>query len=181
MTSSIMFEIDIPSMLIAAAAILAFIAPFYIQYLRVKKTRLRKALTLNKFLEENSLRINDFDFWRGFYYMGIDSSQMKLVYATGSEQFSNDIIDLNDINYAKIRDSSRILGEKESKRKVIDQLTLELIDASENVRHIIEFYDGEKYSDLLGETVLAKKWQDQVNSVLKKSRGSNSNPLLAVA
>ncbi|WP_114749754.1 hypothetical protein [Pleomorphovibrio marinus] len=176
-----MFEIDIPSLLIAVVAISAFIAPLYIQYLRVKKTRLRKESELNRFLEENSLRINNFDFWRSFYYVGIDSSQMKLVYAKGSEQFSTDIIDLKDISYAKIRESSRTLGEKESKRKVIDHLTLELVDASGNVSHMLEFYDGEKYSDLLGETVLIKKWQDQVNVVLKKSRGSNSTPLLAVA
>lgn len=176
-----MFDIDIISMLIAVVAILAFIAPFYIQYLKVKKTKLRKVSELNKFLEENSLQINSFDFWRSFYYVGIDSSQMKLVYAKGAERFSNDIIDLKDINYAKIRESSRVLGEKESKRKVIDELTLELVDASGNVRHMLEFYDGEKYSDLLGETVLVKKWQDQVNAVIKKSRGNNSRPLLAVA
>ncbi|EOZ98710.1 hypothetical protein A33Q_1364 [Indibacter alkaliphilus LW1] len=175
-----MFEIDIPSMLIAIVAILAFIAPFYIQYLRVKKTKLRKTSELNRFLEEKKLQINDFDFWRNFYYVGIDSSQMKLVYAKGSDQFSNQLIDLKDINYAKISESFRILGEKEPKRKIIDLLILELIDASGNVRYMLEFYDGEKYSDLLGETVLVKEWRDQVNSVLKKNRGRNSNPLLAV-
>jgi hypothetical protein len=173
-----MFDIEIISMLIAIVAILAFIAPFYIQYLRVKKMKLRKASELNRFLEENKLQINDFDFWRNFYYVGIDSSQMKLVYANGADQFSNELVDLKDINYAKIRESFRILGEKESKRKVIDLLILELIDASGNVRYMLEFYDGEKYSDLLGETVLVKKWHDQVNAVIKKYRGRSSTPLL---
>ncbi len=117
-------------------------------------------------LSQNS-KIDLQETWRHEYAIGIDSSKKILFYHQDSLEGSPKSIELRD--FRKVSVSKKLLELKSggSAKPVLDQITLELLpkDSKKAAIHL-ELYDGEKYSDLLGETLLAEKWAELIQKNL---------------
>ncbi|MFO7823403.1 MAG: hypothetical protein R6V72_05650 [Cyclobacterium sp.] len=157
-----MFDLDIITLSMAMVAIIAFIMPFY---LNNKKEKARVALAeklLADFEKNQQLHIQVKDLWRNKYFIGMDPKKGKLIYSEDIHSCSPVLIDLLLINNVRIKEESHKVASPTSSRKVIDKLELLFYSEKAELVHTIEFYDGETFSDLLGETILIKKWETEI-------------------
>lgn len=158
-------DIEPISLGISLAAIVAFIAPIY--FSKKKHTRLLKFLQ-NTFMEEakrEGLLIEEFDFWRNTYAIGIDYGKHKLLFMTLGANTEFELISTDNISFIDLQKQSHYFGKGSKKVEVIDKLALIIHRKGEtSERSYLCFFDGEKNSDLSGEWPLIQKW----NSILSK-------------
>ncbi|MCH7396825.1 hypothetical protein MM236_02455 [Belliella sp. DSM 107340] len=164
-----MFEIDIITISIAIVSMVAFAVPFYINNLKVKKEKLNKENLLQNFLKSHNLNLNIQDNWRKQYFIGMDTYQNKLVYIQNLADIKAVILDVREIKQVKINEESRVVGAKGNSRKIIDGLHLQFTNHQGKVIGLLEFYDGEKFSDLVGEPILIKKWEATILAEAKST------------
>lgn len=162
-----MFDIDIITLIMAVAGMIAFAIPFYLNNQKVKKEKTRKMKGLSEIIKSNGLSLNLEDQWRNQYFIGFDSNKNKLLYIANLDKLEPVVIDLDHVKQIKIDEVSRVIGSKGNSRKVIDELRLHLISHTGKVIGDLEFYDAEKFSDLAGESVLIKKWEGSLQVFLK--------------
>ncbi|MCH7413819.1 hypothetical protein MM213_10010 [Belliella sp. R4-6] len=164
-----MFDIDIITISIAIVSMVAFAIPFYLNNVKVKKEKLNNDKLLQTFLNSHNLNLNIQDNWRKQYFIGIDTSQNKLVYVDDLADIKPIILDIRDVKQVKINEVSRVVGAKSNSRKIIDSLHLQLTNHQGKVIGLLEFYDGEKFSDLVGEPILIKKWEATISAEAKST------------
>ncbi|MCH7410578.1 hypothetical protein MM239_14315 [Belliella sp. DSM 111904] len=169
-----MIDIDIISTSIAIGAMVAFAIPFYVNHLKVKKAKLNKESLLKGFIKSHGLTINMQDQWRSQYFIGLDTQQRTLVYIDDLEEIKPILIDFNEVKQVRINEISRSLKSKGPDRKIIDGLYLELLNPQGKVIESLEFFHGDKFSDLVGEPVLIKKWEAILKSTLKNTTENKS-------
>lgn len=157
-----MFDLDIITLSMAMVAIIAFIMPFYINHKKVKARVALSEKLLADFANNQQLHIQVKDLWRNNYFIGMDPQKGKLIYSEDIHSCSTLLIDLHLICKVRIKEESHKVVSPTSTRKVIDKLELLFYSESAELVHNIEFYDGEKFSDLLGETILIKKWETEI-------------------
>lgn len=163
-----MFDIDIISLTIAVILIAAFILPLYLHISKVKNREVRATKLLEDFAKSQELEIQVKDLWRSKYFIGLDRNKAKLLYSDDIALSSPVVIDLRTITRVKIAEvSHKVVNQLES-RKIIDRLDMVLLDKSGNTANILEFYDGNRFSDLNGETILIKKWESYLEDVTHK-------------
>ncbi|NHE59813.1 hypothetical protein [Cyclobacterium plantarum] len=163
-----MFDLDIITLSMAMVAIIAFIMPFYINNKKVKaKVALAEKL-LADFAKNQQLNIQVKDLWRNKYFIGIDPQKGKLIYSEDINSCLPVLIDLHLIGHVRIKEESHKVVSPTSTRKVIDKLELSFYSEKAELFHNIEFYDGEKFSDLLGETILIKKWENEIMACMQQ-------------
>lgn len=162
-----MFDIDLISFSIAGLLVAAFALPFY---LHIRKVKLKEHIA-QKFLTDytlsNGLTIHEKDHWRNKYFIGIDKEKGQLLYSTDTSQANYKRIPLDKIRrVSTVESSHQVVNGKES-HKELDRLELVLIDQNDKPIHVLEFYDGDQYSDLVGEAVLIKKWETLLKEAIK--------------
>ncbi|SHN27489.1 hypothetical protein SAMN04488057_115126 [Cyclobacterium lianum] len=161
-----MFDLDIITLSMAMVAIVAFIMPFYLNHKKEKaRITLAKKL-LAEFTRNLNLEIEKKDLWRKKYFIGLDPEKGQLVYSSDFSSDSPIQIDLYQVSQVKIKENSRKIVTATSARKIIDKLDLEFYSQGGLLIHSLEFYDGEIFSDLLGETILIKKWEMEITSCM---------------
>jgi hypothetical protein len=161
-----LFDIDIVSFSIAVILIIAFIIPFY-WYSRKSRIKELKAIKcLGEYAMNLDLEMHLTEFWRSHYFIGLDRNKGKVIYADNLLSPSPVIIDLRNIKKVKVEEASRKIVTPKETRKVIDKLELNFVGENNKTVMKIEFYDGDKFSDLNGESVLIKKWEAVLQSVI---------------
>lgn len=162
-----MFDVDKITLIIAFTSMLAFAFPFYWYHRKNKIKNHEKAQKLKAFISHHRLSIIREETWRSRYYIGLDSAQKKLVYVEDLEQFRPQLIDLHQVKQVVFHEISRTVGEKANSKKVVDELKLQLLNQKGKMVASLEFYDGEKFSDLLGEPIVIKNWEALIQEQLK--------------
>lgn len=168
-----MFEIDIITLIMAVAGMIAFATPFYLNNQKVKNEKIQKSIKLADALKNNGLNLTEQEEWRNRYFIGIDSEKNKLIYISNLNEINPILIDLHKVNHVKIHEVSRLIGTKGNNRKIIDALSLQLINYDGKVIGDLEFYDGEIFSDLVGEPIVIKKWEATLQSIVKNQNKHN--------
>lgn len=168
-----MFEIDVVTLIMAAAGMVAFAIPFYLNSQKVKREKIQKADRLSEFLKKHELNLTEYDEWRNRYYIGLDPQKCKLIYISNLNEINPVIIDLNKVSHVKINEVSRVIGTKINSRKIIDFLSLQFINYDGKIIGDLEFYDGEIFSDLVGEPIVIKKWEANLQSFVKNQHRNN--------
>ncbi len=164
-----MFDIDLISFSIAGLLIAAFAVPFYVHARRLKiKERIALKL-LTDFTSSHGLSLQDNDQWRNRYFIGIDNVKAQLVYSSDTSQADYKCIDLARAKRVTIAEASHQVPNGKGSNKVLDRLDLIIMDHHDKPIHVLGFYDGDQYSDLVGEAVLIKKWETLLKDVVKKS------------
>ncbi|GAB2635147.1 hypothetical protein [Belliella aquatica] len=168
-----MFEIDIITLIMAVAGMVAFAIPFYLNSQKVKKEKAQKSNKLTEFLKNHDLSLSEQEEWRNRYFIGIDTQKNKLIYISNLNEINPILIDLYKVNHVKIHEVSRVIGTKGNSRKIIDALSLQLINYDGKIIGDLEFYDGEIFSDLVGEPIIIKKWEATLQSLVKNQQKNN--------
>ncbi|MFC4872814.1 hypothetical protein [Negadavirga shengliensis] len=163
-----MFDIDIISLSIAVILIAAFILPLYLHISKAKKRETRATKLLEDFAKSQGLEIQVKDLWRSRYFVGLDRNKAKLLYSDDIALSSPVLIDLYTISRVKIGEVSHKVVNQVESRKVIDRLDLILLDKNGDTANVLEFYDGNRFSDLNGETILIKKWETYLEDITRK-------------
>lgn len=163
-----MLDIDLLTLTIAVLAIIAFIIPFYLQYRKLNNQKMGIQKQLQAFKSLNQLNIDQEETWRSKYYLGLDRSNKKLIYANWTAEIKIDLIDLTQVSKVSIQESARLVGTASPQRKVCDLILLKLKLNQQDKEYTLELYDAEKYSDLQGEGPIAKKWEGIIQQEIKK-------------
>jgi hypothetical protein len=152
-------DIEPISLGISLAAIVAFIAPIYIS--KKKQSNINKSKQ-QKFMDEanrQGIVLDNYDFWRGTYAIGLDTGKHKLLYMDLEAEINFKLISTDNISHIDLQKQNHHLGKGSNKLEVIDRLSLMIHHKEPAVRksHLC-FFDGEKKSDLSGEWPLIQKW-----------------------
>ncbi|MFD2036008.1 hypothetical protein ACFSKL_14480 [Belliella marina] len=169
-----MFDIDIISIAMAAAAMVAFAIPFYVNQRKVKKEKSDRTNKITALSKSHGLNIDIQDLWRNQYFVGLDAHQNKLIYIGDLDEMDPKIIYLDEVKIVKVVESSRMVGPKGNSRKVVDGLQLQLINNHGKSIGDLVFFDGDKFSDLVGEPILVKKWEATINAAIKNQMKKDS-------
>ncbi|MCH7411695.1 hypothetical protein MM239_20075 [Belliella sp. DSM 111904] len=159
-----MFDFDILTLSIAILAIIGFAIPFIYQYNKSKRKKSSAMDEINDFVKSHGLNLSSMDFWRGKYFIGLDTATKKLVYANWNSGFQAKLIDLEKYVQTNIHEDVRLVGSGSDKRKVVDSITLGITIPKSKLQYQLEFYDAELFSDLVGEGVLVRKWDKLIKA-----------------
>lgn len=154
-----MFAIDYMSLAVATTLIALFVAPLYLHIRKTNRAKAKAVKRLESFAASQGLVFSDTDIWRNRYFLGLDRNKNTLVYTDNMAESAPICIDLASIHRVRMVGRFHEVVSNVEKRKVFDAIELQLIDQDERLAHRLEVYDGDRYSDLDGEAVLAKKWE----------------------
>lgn len=164
-----MISIDYMSLAMALVVIVLFVTPLYLHVQRTKKKKANALQRLEEFSGTHGWKLTEYEIWRSRYFLGIDAVNLGLVYIEEIAAGTPISVDLREIDRVRMIERSHEIVSSTEKRKIIDAIELQLIGSNGQVAHRLEVYDGDRYSDLDGEAVLAKKWETQISKLLKES------------
>lgn len=164
-----MLSIDYMSLSLALVVIVLFVTPLYVHVRRTKQKKANALQRLEEFSGTQGWKLTEYEIWRSRYFLGIDAAKRGLVYIENIVDGTPIAVDLGEIERVRLVERSHEVGSSAEKRKIIDAIELQLIGSNGQVAHRLEVYDGERYSDLDGEAVLAKKWETHIRRLLKES------------
>ncbi len=165
-----MFDIDITTLVISAAALIAFILPFYFAGRNVNKKKALAMKQIADFAKSQNLTFSIQDIWRNQYFIGLDTTKGVLIYCENLSNTSPVVIELKKINHVTIDETAHVVTNMTNSNKVVDKLSLFIFDNRNRIVQDLEFYDGDRYSDLNGEAVLIKKWEILIREQIKNHR-----------
>ena len=161
--------IDYGALILVLVLTVAFCVPFI--YMHRKKNQHEKKLVRDFMSKSNELQlqISSYDLWRRTYLLGIDQLQMKLLYMKFGEDQKVILLDLTHFKKVRIMDEKLEVGTGRDKEIIVTKLWLAFEDVNPNVQDtFLEFYNSEETHGLLGEPLLIKKWNNEIQNLLKK-------------
>ncbi|WP_035805644.1 hypothetical protein [Lunatimonas lonarensis] len=164
-----MFTIDYVSLAIAAVLIALFITPLYLHVRKTNRSKADALRRLHDFASSKGWLLTNSEIWRNRYFIGLDEMNLGLVYSNDIGDHSAIAVPLSEIQRVRVIERSHRVSINTEKRKVIDAIDLQLIGKDGNVLHELEIYDGNRYSDLDGESVLVGKWEGMLKKVFESS------------
>ena len=183
-------DIDFVSLSISIMLILAFMAPIYV-HVRNSNLKVANALMeLDLFAQRHELQLGKKTHWRKRYFIGLDNYHCKLLFTTDMSQSSPIILDLNQVDRIVLDERFHFVSTTSEKTRILDSVYLQLVGKDGQVLLPLEFYDGNKFSDLMGEAVLAREWKKALEEVLtfpkntlqfKGDQTQPPNPMLIIS
>lgn len=164
-----MFDIDIPTLVVASVFMAAVAAIFF--YYTMKSARARKEFSakFNGFTSGLNLNPEVKEDWRNRYILGLDQQSKTLVYCNFGQNESKIAVPLPEVSKVDVSElySEPIKGT--TAKRTLENLALrvQFKNPSKEALHL-PIYSAEEYSDLLGETVLASNWVKIINQQLTK-------------
>ncbi|MDO8967900.1 hypothetical protein [Algoriphagus sp.] len=164
-----MFDIDIPTLVIASVFIAAVSAIFIYYSLKIKKERKEFQDKFNQFISGLNLKPEKKEDWRNRYIIGIDPQKQTLVYCDFGKSEEKIAISLPEVSKVVVHEVFRELEQSSTSRKVLENLFLKIQFKNPGKPALnLPIYSAEDFSDLLGETVLASNWAQIINQQLSK-------------
>lgn len=162
-----MFEIDPVTFLMSCILMCAFSVPFIYNGQKNKKIARTLMAKLNELAQLKGANPTEIDIWRFRYALGLDVSQNVLVYLCQDTTSVSYSLNLADFKTVRLIKKYQELNGKSQTQKLPEYLALELVPVDSVAQVVsLELYDGELFSDLMGETVLADKWVGILNKQL---------------
>lgn len=163
-----MQNIDMTTVMLSLILSGAFLAPF--AYYSFKKNKTEKSLShsFNEFAKEYGVSPILVDKWRNHYTIGLDKSAKKLVYFSHGDFPQQVIINLTEVNKVSLQEKFRIVIVGKEKRNILEFLALQFhFKDPHHLARTVEFYDGNLFTDQMGERVIAKKWLEVLSEEVK--------------
>lgn len=162
-----MFDIDIPTLVVASVFLAAVSAIFLYYSLKNKKARKEFLEKFNGFVSELNLNPDIKEDWRNRYFLGLDQQSKTLVYCNFGENGSKIAVALPEVRKVAVAEDFRENENALNTKKTLENLTLSIEFKNPTKAAIqLPIYSAEEYSDLLGETVLASHWAKIINQQL---------------
>jgi hypothetical protein len=164
-----MFDIDIPTLVVASAFMAIVFALFFYYSQKIKKTRKEIQEKYNRFITERNLKPTLKEDWRNRYILGIDQQNKTLVYCNFGEKEEKLAVALPEVSKVEILENFQESNNGTKSFKTLENLALKIQFKNPSKAALrLPIYSAEDYSDLLGETVLASNWSKLINSELTK-------------
>lgn len=164
-----MFDIDMPTFVVASLFIGAVVAIFLYYSLKSKKARKEFYSKFNHFISGLNLNPEMKEDWRNRYILGLDHNKKMLVYCNFGENEQKIAVALPDVSKVSVSETFQELENGANARKILNQLDLKIQFKNPGKEALsLLIYSAEEYSDLLGETVLAANWASEINKQLTK-------------
>jgi len=165
-----MQTIDMTTVMLSTLLITGFIAPFALYSLKAKHAEKANAQSFNELNKEYGVNPTVVDRWRKHYTLGLDKLNNKLIYFRYGDFPQQAVFDLNEVAKVSIQEKNRIVVVGSEKRSILEYLAIQLhFKDPKHLARSIEIYDGELFTNQLGERVMANKWNDLLNSHLRDS------------
>jgi hypothetical protein len=163
-----MQNIDMTTIALSTVLISAFIAPFAYYSFKNKKTEKTFANTFLEFAKSHGISPNVVERWRNHYIIGLDKTAQKLVYFSFGDFPQQVVINLNDVNKVSLQEKFRTVTVVNEKRNILEFLALQFhFKDSKHLARTIEVYDGNLFTNQMGERMIAKKWLEVLSKELK--------------
>lgn len=164
-----MFDIDMPTLIVASTFITAILAIFIYYSQKSKKSRKEFLGKFNHFLSGLNLKPDLLDDWRNRYILALDQNKKVLVYCRFGENEQKIAVPLPEVSKVSVSETFQEHEQNSSSSKILNQLTLKVQFKNPGKESLdLQIYSADDYSDLLGETVLAAKWSSTINQQLTK-------------
>ncbi|QDH80534.1 hypothetical protein FKX85_16395 [Echinicola soli] len=162
--------IDTISMVFVVVMIIAFAIPFVIHSKKNKRKQAQVNKRILEFARMHDLSLHFTELWRNQYFLGLDEVKCQLVYLEDVGGGEPIIIDLKTIRRVHINEKIRRIKSRDNSLgdKIIDKIELILEGEVPGQQCMLEVYDGEKFSGLVNEPILAKTWEKRIHEAITK-------------
>jgi len=162
-----MFDIEPVTLIMSLILMCAFSIPFIYNAQKSKKKSKEIKTKLHELAQSMNATPSEIEIWRNRYALGLDPTQNKLIYLRQDEDFVSYKLDLGEFKKASLIKHFQEVDGKQMTTKLPEYLAIELTPVAAGAKVVtMEIYDSEHYSDLMGETVLAEKWINNLNNRL---------------
>ncbi|WP_425638291.1 hypothetical protein ACPUEN_02710 [Algoriphagus yeomjeoni] len=163
-----MLEIDPVIVIMSSILTVAFCLPFAYQMRKNKNKEVLLKAEITSLAESSGAKPEITEFWRQRYAIGLDSSLGVLLYLQQEPKHLVQTLDLKNFKKVNITKIFEETSDKTHVHKLPEYISLDFIPKSpEDKNVVLEIYDGEEFSDLQGETVLAEKWAALLNILIR--------------
>jgi len=160
-----MISIDPVTAMLSLVLFGAFTVPFIYHHQKNKKKQKQISQKIQQAGIGTHTKPDQLEIWRHHYAIGLDTFSKVLFYLQEGETNATYCIPLAEIKKVSAIKKTKEIGEP--KKSIIDFVGLELQYISPSQKSLVlEIYDGDKFSDLMGETVLAEKWATTIQKHL---------------
>lgn len=160
-----MISIDPVSAVLALVLFGAFTVPFIYHFQKNKKKEKQLSLKLQDAGKTAEAKPDLIETWRHQYALGLDTTRKVLVYLSEGEVNNSFCIPLSEVKKVSVLIKTKEIGEL--KKTVIEHVDLEIYFISPTRKALmLEIFNEEQFSDLMGETVLAEKWAEIIKKHL---------------
>jgi hypothetical protein len=164
-----MFDIDIPTLVVASAFIAAVSAIFIYYSLKSKKERKEFYHKFNQFISNLNLSPDLKEEWRSRYILGLDHQSNTLVYCDFGASEEKIALSLPEVSKVVVHEVFREPENATGSKKTLENLALKVQFKNPSRPAVsLPIYTAEDYSDLMGETVIAASWAKIINQQLSK-------------
>lgn len=162
-----MFDIDASTLFVSIIFIIAIMAPFVYHGLKNKKHQKTQMDHFQSFAKSIGVIPAKIENWKNLYFLGFDPTSKILLYSRSGSNPEQTFINLKEVAKINIYEKSRLVELGVEKRNVLDYIGIQFnFKDHYKSEKLIEIYDAEIFSGQDGETVLAKKWVELLNSQL---------------
>ncbi|MBC6367851.1 hypothetical protein [Algoriphagus sp. AK58] len=160
-----MISIDPVTAVLSLVLFSAFAAPFVYHFQKNKKKENLLTQNLKEAAKNAGANPDQMETWRHQYAIGLDTSKKVLVYHHDGEVATSFCIPLSEVKKVSVLKKTKEVGE--SKKSVIEHIGLEVQYVSSTKKSILlEIFNEDLFSDLIGESVLAEKWAEIIRKHL---------------
>ena len=160
-----MISIDPVSAVLALVLFGAFTVPFIYHFQKNKQKEKQLSLKLLDVGKTAGAKPDLIETWRNQYALGLDTPKKVLLYLSEGEANNSFCIPLSEVKKVTVLIKTKEIGEL--KKPVVEHVGLEIYFTSPTKKSIIlEIFNEEQFSDLMGETVLAEKWAESIKKLL---------------
>jgi hypothetical protein len=164
-----MFDIDIPTLIVASIFIAIFLPVFFYYSVKSKKARMEFCEKFNCFISKLNLNLSLKEDWRNRYILGLDKLSMMLVYCNFVDKEEKLAISLPEVSKFEVSEYFYESSNGTKSNKVLENLSLKIqIKNQSKTAILLPIYSAGEFPDLLGETVLASNWAKIINQKLTK-------------
>lgn len=164
-----MFDIDIPTLVVASVFMAIVFAIFFYYSLKSKKARKEFLEKFNRFVSELGLKPNLKEDWRNRYILGLDQQSKTLVYCNFGDKEEKLAIALPEVSKVDVSEYFQEPTNERKSTKILENLALKIQFKNPSKAPVqLPIYSADEFSDLLGETVLATNWAKIINQELTK-------------
>ncbi len=163
-----MQNIDMTTVLLSLILTVAFAAPFIYYSFKNKNAEKLLSKNFNEFAKQYGISPTLVDKWRNHYTIGLDKSTKKLVYFSYGDFPQQVVINLEEVQKVTLQEKFRSITVGKEKRNILEFLALQFhFKDPDHLARTVEVYDGNLFTDQMGERVIAKKWLEVLSQELK--------------
>ncbi|MDX5338362.1 MAG: hypothetical protein LPK25_05000 [Cyclobacteriaceae bacterium] len=156
-----MFDIEPVTLVFSFVLFGAFTVPFIYHSRKNSQKESRIFQQLSESASKLNSSIDTKESWRYEYALGLDSQKGILYYFQSTEEKAPTPYRLQDFKKVYVTKKNLEFQSGSNTKSVLDKVSLELTPKDSKTSPVtLELYDGEKYSDLMGETLIADKWAE---------------------